>query len=90
MLVLVAQSCPTLSDPIARQAPLCWDFPGKNTGVGYLFANDSQTYLQLRPLFPQETSQICYTQNKVLTSLRNHYCYLVTRLCLIVLQPHGQ
>ena len=25
----VAQSCPTLSDPVD-----CWDFPGKSTGVG--------------------------------------------------------
>ena len=30
----VAQSCPTLSDPAAYQAPLPWDFPGKSTGVG--------------------------------------------------------
>ena len=29
------QSCLTLCDPVtvARQAPLCMDFPGKNTGV---------------------------------------------------------
>ena len=32
----VAQSCPTLSDPMnsANQAPRPWDFPGKSTGVG--------------------------------------------------------
>ena len=30
--VLVAQSCPTLCDPM--DCSLCpWDFPGKNTGV---------------------------------------------------------
>ena len=35
--VLVAQSCPTLCDPMvgtACQAICLWDFPGKNTGVG--------------------------------------------------------
>ena len=36
--VLVAQSCPTLWDPMHRLLPtrfLCpWDSPGKNTGVG--------------------------------------------------------
>ena len=38
VLCLVAQSCPTLCDPMdytACQAPLCpWASPGKNTGVG--------------------------------------------------------
>ena len=36
---LVAQSCPTLETPwtVARQAPLSWDFPGKNTAVGCHF-----------------------------------------------------
>ena len=31
----VDQSCLTLCDPmtVAHQAPLSWDFPGKNTGV---------------------------------------------------------
>ena len=37
----VAQSCPTLCDPVdcrSHQAPLCpWDSPGKNTGVGCHF-----------------------------------------------------
>ena len=35
-----AQSCPTLWDPLANPPAwvLClWNFPGKNTGVGYLF-----------------------------------------------------
>ena len=32
-----AQSCLTLCDPVACQAPLPWDFPGKNTGVGCHF-----------------------------------------------------
>ena len=34
--VLVVKSCPTLANPgtIAFQAPLSWDFLGKNTGVG--------------------------------------------------------
>ena len=33
---LVAKLCPTLvtSWTVAHQAPLSWDFPGKNTGVG--------------------------------------------------------
>ena len=33
------QSCPTLCDPIdaAHQAPLSWDSPGRNTGVGCHF-----------------------------------------------------
>ena len=34
----VAQSCPTLSDPMDCSLPVCslrpWDFPGKRTGVG--------------------------------------------------------
>ena len=34
----VAQSCPTLSDPMDYSLPgssiLAWDFPGKSTGVG--------------------------------------------------------
>ena len=36
-VVLVAQLCPTLCDPMdqACQAPLSVDFPGKNTRVGY-------------------------------------------------------
>ena len=36
----VAQSCPTLCDPMDLQPKklLCpWDFPGKNTGVGCHF-----------------------------------------------------
>ena len=39
MLLLVAQSCPTLCDPwtAACQAPLSQDFPGKNMGVGNHF-----------------------------------------------------
>ena len=38
--LLMLQSCLTLCDPmdcVARQAPLSWDFPGKNTGVGCHF-----------------------------------------------------
>ena len=36
---LVAKSCPTLGTPwtVACQAPLAWDSPGKNTGVGCHF-----------------------------------------------------
>ena len=36
---LVAKSCPTLATPwtVAQQAPLSWDSPGKNTGVGCHF-----------------------------------------------------
>ena len=36
---LVTKLCPTLvtSWTIAHQAPLSWDFPGKNTGVGFYF-----------------------------------------------------
>ena len=30
----VAQSCPTLSDPVDCCLPGPWDFPGKSTGVG--------------------------------------------------------
>ena len=34
MVVIFAQSCPTLCDPIDPTRLLCpWDFPGKNTGV---------------------------------------------------------
>ena len=38
VLCLVAQPCPTLCDPMDCSPPvfLCpWDFPGKNTGVGW-------------------------------------------------------
>ena len=31
----VAQSCPTLRDPLDYQALCPWGFPGKSTGVGY-------------------------------------------------------
>ena len=32
----VAQSCPTVRDPMDCSLPGCpWDFPGKRTGVGY-------------------------------------------------------
>ena len=36
---LSTQSCPPLATPctVAHQAPLPWDFPGKNTGVGSHF-----------------------------------------------------
>ena len=36
---LSTQSCPPFATPwtVARQAPLPWDFPGKNTGVGSHF-----------------------------------------------------
>ena len=30
----VAQSCPTLSDPMDCSLPGPWDFPGRSTGVG--------------------------------------------------------
>ena len=34
LVVVVAQSCPTLCDPTDPASLLCpWDFPGKNTGV---------------------------------------------------------
>ena len=32
-----AQFCPTLCNPMDCMAPLSWDFPGKNTGVGCHF-----------------------------------------------------
>ena len=34
--VLVAQLCPTLATPwtVVHHAPVPWDFPGRNTGVG--------------------------------------------------------
>ena len=36
---LVTKACSTLATPgtVACQAPLPWDFPGKNTGVGCHF-----------------------------------------------------
>ena len=36
--LLVAQSCPTLCDPMDCNPPgssVCWNSPGKNTGVGF-------------------------------------------------------
>ena len=44
----VAQSCPTLRDPMQPTSLLCpWDFPGKSTGVGChcLMNNKSKTGL---------------------------------------------
>ena len=38
--VLIVQSCPTLGEPMDCKPtrPLCrWNFPGKNTGVGFHF-----------------------------------------------------
>ena len=39
VVVLIAKLCPTLTAPwtITHQAPLPWDFPGNNTGVGFHF-----------------------------------------------------
>ena len=47
---LVAKSCPTLVTPqtVARQTPLAWDSPGKNTGVGCHFL--------LQGIFPTQES----------------------------------
>ena len=38
-MCLVAKLCPTLETPwtVACQAPLSWDSPGKNTGMGCYF-----------------------------------------------------
>ena len=60
----VAQSCPTLCNPVDGSLPgfLCpWDSPGKNTGVGYHFllqgifptqGNPSLQEVELNPLCP--------------------------------------
>ena len=47
-VVLVTKLCPTLvtSWTVARQAPLSWKFPGKNTGVG--------GYFLLQGIFPTQ------------------------------------
>ena len=51
----VAQSCPTLCDPVDCRPPgsrlLCpWDFPGKNTGAGCHFL--------LQGIFPTQGSNL--------------------------------
>ena len=49
---LVAQSCPTLCDPLQPTRLLClWDFSGKNTGVGCHFL--------LQGIFPTQGSNSC-------------------------------
>ena len=52
---LVAKLCPTLVTPqfVACQAPLLypWDFPGKNTGVGW--------HVLLQGIFPIQGSNPC-------------------------------
>ena len=60
--VLVAQSCPTLWDPMDCSPPgssCLWDFPGKNTGVSCPF--------QLQGIFPThrgcEESQSIHSQH---------------------------
>ena len=48
----VAQSCPTLCDPVdcSPQAPLSLNFPGKNTGVGcHLFLQGIVPIWGLKP-----------------------------------------
>ena len=46
MCVLVTQSCLTLCDPwtVARQAPLSWDFSGKNTVLGCHFLSRGSSW----------------------------------------------
>src|SRR5574340_1213669 len=44
----VAQSCPTLCDPMDIRLLCPWDSPGKNTGVGYHFL--------LQGIFPTQGS----------------------------------
>ena len=47
----VAQSCPTLCDPISRL--LCaWDFPGKNTGVGAISSSWGSSDPGIKPESP--------------------------------------
>ena len=51
--VSASQSCRTLCNPryyIARQAPLAWDPPGKNTGVG--------CHSLLQGIFPTQASNL--------------------------------
>ena len=49
--LLVAQSCPTLSDPMDHRPPrlLCsWDSPGKNSGVKWVAVSFSRGSSRLR------------------------------------------
>ena len=50
----VAQSCPTLCDPwtVAHKLLCPWDFPGKNTGVGYHFLLPDLSYPGFEPAYP--------------------------------------
>ena len=57
------QSCPTLCDPIAHQAPRPWDSPGKNTGVGCHFLlqymkvkSESESFSRVRLLATPRTA----------------------------------
>ena len=46
----VSQSCPTLCNPVDCRLLHLWDFPGKNTGVGYHFL--------LQGIFPTQGSNL--------------------------------
>ena len=52
----VAQSCPTLSDPMtaAHQAPLSLDFPGKSTGEGWIRGTGSKIYTTVHKIDKQQ------------------------------------
>ena len=58
-----AQSCPTLCNwTAACQAPLPWDFPGKNTGVGCPFLLPGSS----RPRDRTHVSFVCCTGRSIL------------------------
>ena len=59
---LVTKLCPTLSTPWTAARLLCpWDFPGKNTGVGYHFLLQGILFL-------------FYVRIKILTEMKPYQC----------------
>ena len=76
--VLVAQSCPTLCDPMDSSPPGCpWSSPGKNTGVGCHFL--------LQGIFVTQGSNQCLPQcrNFYLGYLRRNQNSIHVTSCFI-------
>ena len=74
----VAQSCPTLCDPMDCTRLLSpWNFPGKSTGVGYFMANrwgnsgnsDRLNFLGLQNHCSHEMKRYLFLGRKVFTNL---------------------
>ena len=88
--VLVAQSCPTLWDPMACSPPgssVQGNFPGKNTGVG--------CHSLLHGIFPTQTlTQVPFIADRFFTIWATRevtvaYTVLRHKLCHMTICPYG-